>query len=116
MDSVQRILHGAGDVAIRSCRALFPRRPSLVSFGRNRSNTILVNVTTAKRLDAELQRANRELATAYEELQSTNEELQSTVEELETTNEKLQSTNEELETMNEELPCVAGAPGSALYQ
>jgi two-component system, chemotaxis family, CheB/CheR fusion protein len=68
------------------------------------------DVSTAKRLQRELERSNQELETAYEELQSTNEELettneelQSTVEELETTNEELQSTNEELETMNEEL-------------
>ncbi|BCJ76448.1 chemotaxis protein CheR [Catellatospora sp. IY07-71] len=68
------------------------------------------DVTAARRLQEELERANRQLETAYEELQSineeletTNEELQSTVEELETTNEELQSTNEELETMNEEL-------------
>lgn len=69
-----------------------------------------VDLTQAKRLEDELERANHELMTAYEELQSakeeletTNEELQSTVEELETTNEELQSANEELETMNEEL-------------
>ena len=55
-----------------------------------------IDVSAAKRLQLELERANRELETAYEELQSTNEEL-------ETTNEELQSTNEELETMNEEL-------------
>jgi two-component system CheB/CheR fusion protein len=68
------------------------------------------DVTAARRLRDELERANHELESAYEELQSaneeletTNEELQSTVEELETTNEELQSTNEELETMNEEL-------------
>ncbi|MCO1657011.1 CheR family methyltransferase [Pseudonocardia humida] len=68
------------------------------------------DVTDARRLQEELEQANRQLETAYEELQSTNEELettneelQSTVEELETTNEELQSTNEELETMNEEL-------------
>ena len=68
------------------------------------------DVTDFRRLQDELERANRQLETAYEELQSTNEELettneelQSTVEELETTNEELQSTNEELETMNEEL-------------
>src|SRR5215475_1407934 len=68
------------------------------------------DVTTARRLQRELEMTNRELESAYEELQSTNEELettneelQSTVEELETTNEELQSTNEELETMNEEL-------------
>ena len=67
-------------------------------------------VTAFRRLQDELEQANRQLETAYEELQSTNEELettneelQSTVEELETTNEELQSTNEELETMNEEL-------------
>jgi two-component system CheB/CheR fusion protein len=67
-------------------------------------------VTSSRRLQAELEQANQELETAYEELQSTNEELettneelQSTVEELETTNEELQSTNEEMETMNEEL-------------
>jgi two-component system CheB/CheR fusion protein len=68
------------------------------------------DVTDFRRLQYELEQANRQLETAYEELQSTNEELettneelQSTVEELETTNEELQSTNEELETMNEEL-------------
>jgi two-component system CheB/CheR fusion protein len=68
------------------------------------------DVTESRRLQDELEQANRQLETAYEELQSTNEELettneelQSTVEELETTNEELQSTNEELETMNEEL-------------
>ena len=68
------------------------------------------DVTAFRRLQDELELANRQLETAYEELQSTNEELettneelQSTVEELETTNEELQSTNEELETMNEEL-------------
>jgi len=71
---------------------------------------IFHDVTAARQLRADLERANRELEAAYEELQSTNEELettneelQSTVEELETTNEELQSTNEELETMNEEL-------------
>jgi two-component system CheB/CheR fusion protein len=69
-----------------------------------------IDVTDAKRLEAELTTSKRELEQAYEELQSTveelettNEELQSTNEELETTNEELQSTNEELETMNEEL-------------
>ena len=68
------------------------------------------DVMQYRRLQAELESANRQLETAYEELQSTNEELettneelQSTAEELETTNEELQSTNEELETMNEEL-------------
>jgi two-component system CheB/CheR fusion protein len=68
------------------------------------------DITSAKRLQRDLEHTNQELETAYEELQSTNEELettneelQSTVEELETTNEELQSTNEELETMNEEL-------------
>jgi two-component system, chemotaxis family, CheB/CheR fusion protein len=68
------------------------------------------DVTTARRLQEELEHTNQQLEAAYEELQSTNEELettneelQSTVEELETTNEELQSTNEELETMNEEL-------------
>jgi two-component system CheB/CheR fusion protein len=68
------------------------------------------DVTANRRLEVELNRANRRRASAYEELQSTNEELettneelQSTVEELETTNEELQSTNEELETTNEEL-------------
>ncbi|MFC8192872.1 CheR family methyltransferase [Cellulomonas sp. NPDC057328] len=73
--------------------------------------TVIFNdVTRHRRLQAELEHANRQLESAYEELQSANEELetmneelQSTVEELETTNEELQSTNEELETMNEEL-------------
>jgi two-component system CheB/CheR fusion protein len=71
---------------------------------------IFHDVTAPRRLQDDLEHANRQLETAYEELQSTNEELettneelQSTVEELETTNEELQSTNEELETMNEEL-------------
>jgi two-component system CheB/CheR fusion protein len=54
------------------------------------------DTTESRRLQDELEQANRQLETAYEELQSTNEEL-------ETTNEELQSTNEELETMNEEL-------------
>ena len=74
------------------------------------SALVFHDVTAARRLQDELEHANRQLETAYEELQSTNEELettneelQSTVEELETTNEELQSTNEELETMNEEL-------------
>ena len=73
-------------------------------------NLTFQDVTTARRLQEELERTNQQLEAAYEELQSTNEELettneelQSTVEELETTNEELQSTNEELETMNEEL-------------
>ncbi len=68
------------------------------------------DLTEAKLLKQELERAHQDLETAYEELQSTNEELettneelQSTIEELETTNEELQSANEELETMNEEL-------------
>jgi two-component system CheB/CheR fusion protein len=74
------------------------------------STVIFHDVTRHRRLQLELEYANRQLESAYEELQSaneeletTNEELQSTVEELETTNEELQSTNEELETMNEEL-------------
>jgi two-component system CheB/CheR fusion protein len=69
-----------------------------------------LDLTQAKKMEAELERAHEELVGAYEDLQSTkeelettNEELQSTVEELETTNEELQSANEELETMNEEL-------------
>jgi two-component system CheB/CheR fusion protein len=68
------------------------------------------DVSRYRKLQSELEYANRQVETAYEELQSaveeletTNEELQSTVEELETTNEELQSTVEELETMNEEL-------------
>ena len=71
---------------------------------------VFQDVTSARQLREDLERANRDLEAAYEELQSTNEELettneelQSTVEELETTNEELQSTNEELETTNEEL-------------
>jgi two-component system CheB/CheR fusion protein len=84
----------------------------LVDAGSRLLGTTLIfhDVTAARRLQEELEHANRQLETAYEELQSTNEELettneelQSTVEELETTNEELQSTNEELETMNEEL-------------
>jgi two-component system CheB/CheR fusion protein len=74
------------------------------------TTVVFEDVTHYRRLQRELECANRQLETAYEELQSaneeletTNEELQSTVEELETTNEELQSTNEELETMNEEL-------------
>ena len=69
-----------------------------------------VDVSLSRRLQEDLEHANRDLETAYEELQSTNEELEttneelhSTIEELETTNEELQSTNEELETMNAEL-------------
>ena len=74
------------------------------------TSIVFHDVTAARTLQHELQRANRQLEATNEELQSTNEELettneelQSTVEELETTNEELQSTNEELETMNEEL-------------
>ena len=74
------------------------------------TTVVFDDVTQYRRLQTELEYANRQLETAYEELQSTNEELettneelQSTVEELETTNEELQSTNEELETINEEL-------------
>jgi two-component system CheB/CheR fusion protein len=85
--------------------------PVLGQDGTTLGTTIIFeDVTQYRRLQRELQYANRQLETAYEELQSTNEELettneelQSTVEELETTNEELQSTNEELETMNEEL-------------
>ncbi len=73
-------------------------------------DVVFQDVTSARRLQDELEHTNRQLEAAYEELQSaneeletTNEELHSTVEELETTNEELQSTNEELETMNEEL-------------
>jgi two-component system CheB/CheR fusion protein len=69
-----------------------------------------VDLTQARQLRAELDRAHERLEAAYEELQSaneeletTNEELHSTVEELETTNEELQSANEEQETMNQEL-------------
>jgi two-component system, chemotaxis family, CheB/CheR fusion protein len=69
-----------------------------------------VDLTHARHLRLELERAYKKVETAYEELQSsneeletTNEELHSTVEELETTNEELQSANEEQETMNEEL-------------
>jgi two-component system CheB/CheR fusion protein len=57
---------------------------------------IFDDVTSYRRLQAELEFANRQLETAYEELQSTNEEL-------ETTNEELQSMNDELHTTNEEL-------------
>lgn len=73
------------------------------------------DVTAFRRLQDELEQANRQLETAYEELQSTNEELettneelQSTVEELETTNEELQSTNDELQTINDELQDRSG--------
>jgi two-component system CheB/CheR fusion protein len=69
-----------------------------------------IDVTHARRLEEELQRAREEIQTTNEELQSsneeletTNEELQSSNEELETMNEELQSTNEELQTVNEEL-------------
>jgi two-component system CheB/CheR fusion protein len=79
------------------------------------ASVVFADVTTAKRLQQELEESKQSLETAYEELQSTNEELettneelQSTVEELETTNEELQSTNEELETMNEELQSTNG--------
>jgi two-component system CheB/CheR fusion protein len=73
-------------------------------------SALFTDVTSAKRLQQELEVSRQSLESAFEEVQSTNEELettneelQSTVEELETTNEELQSTNEELETMNEEL-------------
>jgi two-component system CheB/CheR fusion protein len=78
------------------------------SFEALGAGVVFNDVSTAKRLQRDLEHANQDLETAYEELQSTNEELettneelQSTVEELETTNEELQSTNEELETMKE---------------
>jgi two-component system, chemotaxis family, CheB/CheR fusion protein len=61
------------------------------------------DVTAFRRLQDELEQANRQLETAYEELQSTNEELETTNEELQSTVEELETTNEELETMNEEL-------------
>jgi two-component system CheB/CheR fusion protein len=84
--------------------------PLLHGDGAHGVSIFFSDVTVNRRLQLELEYANRQLETAYEELHSTNEELettneelQSTVEELETTNEELQSTNEELETMNEEL-------------
>jgi two-component system, chemotaxis family, CheB/CheR fusion protein len=74
------------------------------------ASIVYIDTTVQRRLEDELETAQRELGSAYDELQSaveeletTNEELQSTNEELETTNEELQSANEELETMNEEL-------------
>ncbi|KJH72711.1 CheR family methyltransferase [Aliterella atlantica] len=73
-------------------------------------SVVFTNITSSKKLQDDVEKANQELEMAYEELQctneeleTTNEELQSSNEELETTNEELQSTNEELETMNEEL-------------
>ncbi len=54
------------------------------------------DVSAARKLLDELERANRQLESAYEQLQSTNEEL-------ETTNEELQSTVEELQTINDTL-------------
>ncbi|MFI5956675.1 CheR family methyltransferase [Cryptosporangium sp. NPDC051539] len=85
--------------------------PLISADGQHAGAAVFANdVTRYRKLQDELEYANRQIETAYEELQSTveelettNEELQSTVEELETTNEELQSANEELETMNEEL-------------
>ena len=57
---------------------------------------VFQDVTAARQLREDLERANRDLEAAYEELQSTNEEL-------ETTNEELQSTNDELQSMNDQL-------------
>ena len=62
-----------------------------------------LDVTHAKTLKVELERAHQDLETAYEELQSANEELETTNEELQSAVEELETTNEELETMNEEL-------------
>jgi two-component system CheB/CheR fusion protein len=88
------------------------------------TKTTRAKSTTAKELEAELERqqkeliasreylqsiiqdleaANEELQSANEEILSSNEELQSTNEELDTAKEELQSTNEELNTVNEEL-------------
>ena len=64
------------------------------------------DVTDYRRLQDELEQANRQLETAYEELQSTNEEL-------ETMNEELQSTNDELQTINDELQDRTGELDSA---
>jgi len=68
------------------------------------------DVTSMRRLQVELRRANLELEAVHEELRRANleirtahEALQATNEELETTNEELQATNEELEALNEEL-------------
>jgi two-component system CheB/CheR fusion protein len=85
--------------------------PLISGDGQHDGAAVFANdVSRYRKLQDELEFANRQIETAYEELQSTveelettNEELQSTVEELETTNEELQSTNEELETMTEEL-------------
>ena len=66
--------------------------------------TVIFNdVTRYRRLQNELQYANRQLEAAYEELQSTNEELETTNEELQSTNEELETMNEELQSMNDEL-------------
>jgi two-component system CheB/CheR fusion protein len=100
---------GPGDPVYLEVQVV-PLLDSAVDGGSYGVSLFLTDVTAHRRLQLELEFANRQLETAYEELHSTNEELettneelQSTVEELETTNEELQSTNEELETMNEEL-------------
>lgn len=59
-------------------------------------NLIFHDVTSARRLQDDLEHANQQLEAAYEELQATNEEL-------ETTNEELQSTNDELQSINDQL-------------
>ncbi|HLJ07676.1 MAG TPA: PAS domain-containing protein, partial [Acidimicrobiia bacterium] len=60
-----------------------------------------VDVSLSRRLQEDLEHANRDLETAYEELQSTNEEL-------ETMNAELHSTNEELQAINDELRMRTG--------
>jgi two-component system CheB/CheR fusion protein len=72
--------------------------------GRLLGTTVIFNdVTHYRRLQQELEYANRQLETAYEELQSTNEELETTNEELQSTHEELETMNEELQSMNDEL-------------
>ena len=67
------------------------------------TSVVFEDVTRYRRLQTELEYANRQLETAYEELQSTNEELETMNEELQSMNDELHATNEELRVSTEEV-------------
>src|SRR5581483_339361 len=58
-----------------------------------------VDVSLSRRLQEDLEHANRDLETAYEELQSTNEELQAINDELRMRTGELDEVNDFLESM-----------------
>ncbi|WP_238012363.1 PAS domain-containing protein [Dactylosporangium sp. AC04546] len=60
---------------------------------------IVQDMTASRRLQEELEHANRQLETACEELQSTNEELQSTNDELQSINDELNHANSFMEAV-----------------